>query len=66
MTTITVTGLTLQFDVEGDVEESKLLEVASQCIDIINGSLQREPYGMGAQILTGSGLLKDQVSFWET
>ena len=53
MRTITIKNLVLQFD--GDDSDLSPKEQAQNVIDQINGVLQREPYGLGAQIMS-SGL----------
>lgn len=53
MKTITIKNLVLQFD--GDDSDLSSKEQAQNVIDQINGVLQREPYGLGAQIMS-SGL----------
>jgi len=51
MKTITVHGLDLQFDADqftiGNIENQ-----AEQAIALINGVLQRDPYGLGAQLIS--------------
>lgn len=54
MKTIQIKNLVIQFDSNSESEESVKEQVQS-AIDQINGVLQREPYGLGAQILS-SGL----------
>jgi len=53
MKTITIKNLVLQFD--GDDSDLSTKEQAENAIEQINGVLQREPYGLGAQIMS-SGL----------
>jgi|APCry1669189665_1035243.scaffolds.fasta_scaffold40201_1 hypothetical protein len=47
--TITIKNLTIQFDAEQTTSGTPL-EQARQAIEQINLALQREPYGLGAQI----------------
>lgn len=50
MKAITVSGLSLQFN--GDqITAGDNLAQAKQAIELINLELQRQPYGLGAQIL---------------
>jgi hypothetical protein len=51
--TINIKNLTIQID--DDNSGRSLKEQAQDAIEQINGVLQREPYGLGAQILS-SGL----------
>lgn len=53
MKTITIKNLVLQFD--GDDSDLSTKEQVQNAIEQINGVLQREPYGLGAQIMS-SGL----------
>lgn len=46
---ILIHNLTIQFDADQN-SESSLKEQAEDAIGIINGVLQREPFGMGVQI----------------
>lgn len=50
MKTITVYRLDLQFDAD-QVTKGTPLNQAHQAIDQINLVLQREPYGLGAQLI---------------
>lgn len=53
MKTIIIKNLVLQFD--GDDSDLSTKERVQNAIEQINGVLQREPYGLGAQIMS-SGL----------
>jgi len=53
MKTIIIKNLVLQFD--GDDSDLSTKEQVQNAIEQINGVLQREPYGLGAQIMS-SGL----------
>lgn len=59
MKSITVYSLTLQFD--GNSNESDVVQ-ARKAVDLINLTLQREPYGLGAQILTVGNEIKEVQS----
>lgn len=50
MKTITVRRLDLQFDA-GQITAGTALEQAGQALELINGILQREPFGLGAQLI---------------
>ncbi len=50
MKTITIKQLVLQIDADNSGRSEK--EQVESAINQINGVLQREPYGLGAQILT--------------
>lgn len=54
MKTIQIKNLVIQIDLDSQNQDSVQEQVQS-AIDQINGVLQREPYGLGAQILS-SGL----------
>ncbi len=58
MRSITVYNLTLQFD--GDNTDPVVQ--ARNAVDQINGVLQRQPYGLGAQILTVGSEIKEVKS----
>jgi hypothetical protein len=53
MRQITITGLSLQFDAD-QVTSGDIKDQAAQAIDLINGTLQREPYGLAAQVFQDS------------
>ena len=57
MKTITIKNLSIQFD--GNSTDSPLKQ-AQEALELINITLQREPYGLGAQILS-SGLDNSDV-----
>ena len=46
MKVINLYNVMLQFDTEGKADREDVL----RCVEIINLSLQREPYGLGAQV----------------
>lgn len=50
MKTITVRRLDLQFDA-GQITHGRSAEQVDQAIELINRSLQREPFGLGAQLI---------------
>ena len=50
MRAITIHRLTLQFDAD-QITHGSGEEQASQAVDLINGVLQREPLGLGAQLI---------------
>lgn len=54
MKSITIRNLVIQIDAD-QVTSGDEVEQAQQAIDLINGVLQREPHGLGAQIFS-SGL----------
>ena len=49
MKTITVRRLDLQFDAD-QITHGSVEQQARQAVDLINLSLQREPFGLGAQL----------------
>ena len=49
MKTITIRRLDLQFDTN-QITHGPTEQQARQAVDIINRSLQREPFGLGAQL----------------
>ena len=49
MTTITIRRLDLQFDA-GQITQGSAEQQARQALDLINQNLQREPFGLGAQL----------------
>ena len=49
MKTITIRRLDLQFDA-GQITHGSTEQQARQAVDLINLTLQREPFGLGAQI----------------
>lgn len=51
MRTITVRRLDLQFDAD-QITAGSSTEQARQALDQINLTLQREPFGLGAQLIT--------------
>jgi hypothetical protein len=50
MKTITIKNLVIQVDGKGE----NPVQEAQEAIDAINLALQREPYGLGAQIMSSS------------
>jgi len=50
MRTITVHQLVLQFDAD-QITQGKPQQQTNQAIDLINMVLQREPFGLGAQLI---------------
>ncbi len=50
MKTITVHRLDLQFDA-GQITHGNNAKQADQAIELINLTLQRDPYGLGAQLI---------------
>ena len=50
MKSITIHRLSLQFDA-GQITQGSNQEQAKQALDLINGVLQREPFGLGAQLI---------------
>jgi hypothetical protein len=57
MKSITVYWLVLQFDAN-QVTHGTNQTQARQALDLINGVLQREPFGLGAQIIASPEKLK--------
>lgn len=53
MRVITINNLTLQFDAD-QITHGNALQQAQAALDMINLELQRQPYGLGAQIMTTS------------
>ena len=51
MKVITIRRLDLQFDA-GQITHGTPEQQARQAVDLINLSLQREPFGLGAQLFT--------------
>ncbi|NBR88273.1 MAG: hypothetical protein EBT61_22800 [Verrucomicrobia bacterium] len=49
MTTITIHRLDLQFDAD-QITHGSAEQQARQAVDLINQTLQREPFGLGAQL----------------
>jgi len=49
MKSITIHRLSLQFDA-GKITQGTDQQQAEQAVDLINGILQREPFGLGAQL----------------
>ena len=49
MKTITIRRLDLQFDAD-QVTHGNLVQQADQAVELINLTLQREPFGLGAQL----------------
>ena len=49
MTTITIRRLDLQFDAD-QITHGSAEQQARQAVDLINQTLQREPFGLGAQL----------------
>jgi len=49
MTTITIRRLDLQFDA-GQITTGSAEQQARQALELINLTLQREPFGLGAQL----------------
>ena len=49
MKTITIRRLDLQFDA-GQITHGSVEQQARQAVDLINQTLQREPFGLGAQL----------------
>ena len=50
MKSITIHRLSLQFDA-GQITQGSDQQQAEQALDLINGVLQREPFGLGAQLI---------------
>jgi hypothetical protein len=50
MKTITVRRIDLQFDA-GQITKGSIAKQVDQAIDLINLALQREPFGLGAQLI---------------
>lgn len=51
MRVITITGLSLQFDAD-QITQGSRDDQAQQAVELVNLSLQREPFGLGAQLIT--------------
>jgi len=49
MKSITIHRLSLQFDA-GQITQGTDQQQAKQAVDLINGVLQRKPFGLGAQL----------------
>ena len=49
MKTITICRLDLQFDA-GQITKGSVEQQASQALELINLTLQRQPFGLGAQL----------------
>jgi hypothetical protein len=49
MKVITIHGISVQFDV-GQITHGSAEQQARQAVDLINLALQREPFGLGAQL----------------
>ena len=49
MKSVTIHRLSLQFDAD-QITQGSNQEQAKQAVDLINGVLQREPFGLGAQL----------------
>jgi hypothetical protein len=49
MKTITIRRLDLQFDAD-QVTHGNLVQQADQAVELVNRTLQREPFGLGAQL----------------
>lgn len=60
MRVITVKNIALQFDAD-QITQGTPKQQARQAVDMINGVLQREPYGFAAQILEGDNNLDIEV-----
>ena len=60
MKSITVTGLTIQFDSHHEIENIE--EYVRSSLELINLSLQREPYDLSAQLLGTWEVNSSQVS----
>ena len=62
MKSITLHGLTLQFDA-GQITHGSADDQARQAVELINLTLQREPFGLGAQIIVHADVLTPLVDF---
>jgi hypothetical protein len=59
---ISIHGLTLQFDA-GQITHGSADDQARQAVELINLSLQREPFGLGAQLIVHADVLTPLVDF---
>ena len=62
MKSIAIHGLTLQFDA-GQITHGSADDQARQAVEFINLTLQREPFGLGAQIIVHADVLTPLVDF---
>ena len=63
MKSITIHGLSLQFDA-GQVTHGGAEDQSRQAVEIINLTLQREPFGLGAQLIVhAADVLPELVDF---
>lgn len=56
MRVLNISGLSLQCDAD-QVTAGDALEQARQAVEMVNLELQRQPYGLGAQIMLGASSL---------
>lgn len=62
MKAITIHGLTLQFDA-GQITHGCADDQARQAVELVNLALQREPFGLGAQIMVHADVLTPLMDF---
>ena len=62
MKSITIHGLTLQFDA-GQITHGCDADQARQAVELLNLTLQREPFGLGAQLIVHADVLTPLVDF---
>ena len=62
MKATTLHGLTLQFDA-GQITHGSADEQAHQAVELVNLTLQREPFGLGAQLIVHAEVLAPLVDF---
>ena len=63
MKRLTIRNLYIQMDAPDDIiskKHDKSLTFASEALDLINRTLQREPYGLAAQLLFGGRPIREQ------
>jgi hypothetical protein len=52
MLSVTVKGLSVQFDLDGYESDDDLMRQSREALDVINVTLQREPFDLNAQIMS--------------
>ena len=62
MKAITLHGLTLQFDA-GQITHGSADDQARQAVELVNLTLQREPIGLGAQIIVHADVFTPLADF---
>lgn len=50
MKSITVNNISLQFDAD-QITHGNKKQQAAEAVELVNGILQREPFGLGAQLI---------------